>query len=64
MLRKGVGAPVPCHSTPPQTLSAVIPNLKPFFACGGELLMYHGGSDPGSPNENEDYQNAVVNKFS
>lgn len=31
------------------TMNAVDPNLKPFFARGGKLLMYHGWADPGIP---------------
>lgn len=31
------------------TINATNANLKPFFAHGGKLLMYHGWADPGVP---------------
>ncbi len=31
------------------TINAANPNLKPFLAHGGKLLMYHGWADPGVP---------------
>ena len=31
------------------TINAADPNLKPFLAHGGKLLMYHGWADPGVP---------------
>jgi feruloyl esterase len=31
------------------TINAVDPNIKPFLAHGGKLLMYHGWADPGVP---------------
>jgi feruloyl esterase len=35
-------------------------NLKPFFAHGGKLLMYHGWMDGHSPVERFQYRDAVV----
>jgi feruloyl esterase len=32
-----------------ETINATDPNLKPFLAHGGKLLLYHGWSDPGVP---------------
>jgi feruloyl esterase len=31
------------------TINAANPNIKPFLAHGGKLLMYHGWADPGVP---------------
>ena len=32
-----------------ETINATDPNIKPFIAHGGKLLMYHGWADPGVP---------------
>ena len=32
-----------------QTFNAIDPNLKPFAARGGKLIMYHGWSDAALP---------------
>ncbi|HLK47017.1 MAG TPA: tannase/feruloyl esterase family alpha/beta hydrolase [Bryobacteraceae bacterium] len=32
-----------------KTWDSTDPNLRPFFAHGGKLLMYHGWADPGIP---------------
>jgi feruloyl esterase len=40
------------------------PNLKPFFAHGGKLLMYHGWADPGIPPMfSVNYYTSVVEKM-
>lgn len=42
-------------------MNATNPNLKPFFAHGGKLLMYHGWADPGIPPLNSvNYYTSVV----
>ncbi len=33
-------------------VDATDPNLQPFFARGGKLLMYHGWADPQTPSQN------------
>jgi feruloyl esterase len=33
-------------------MNATDPNMKPFFARGGKLLIYHGWSDPNVPAQN------------
>jgi tannase/feruloyl esterase len=43
------------------TISATNPNLKPFFAHGGKLILYHGLSDGLiSPQNTISYYNAVI----
>jgi hypothetical protein len=45
-----------------QTLNAIDPNLKPFKALGGKLILYHGWNDPAISALNTiDYYNSVVN---
>jgi feruloyl esterase len=42
-------------------LNATDPNLKPFQAHGGKLILYHGWTDPSvSPLETIDYYKSVV----
>jgi hypothetical protein len=42
-------------------LNAVDPDLKPFEAHGGKLILYHGWSDPAIPAEDSiDYYNQVA----
>jgi feruloyl esterase len=44
-----------------RALNATDPNLKPFTARGGKLIMYHGWSDAAIPAPNTiDYYNSVV----
>ncbi len=43
-----------------QTFNAVDPNLKPFMARGGKLIVYHGWSDAALPPQGAiDYYNSV-----
>jgi hypothetical protein len=43
-------------------LNATDPDLEPFFAHGGKLILYHGWNDPAIPALSTiDYYNAVVN---
>jgi feruloyl esterase len=49
------------NQTAGSILNADDPNLKPFFAHGGKLLMYHGWADEGIPPITSiDYYNSVV----
>jgi feruloyl esterase len=46
-----------------KTWDSTEPNLGPFFAHGGKLLMYHGWADPGIPPRNSvNYYTSVVEK--
>lgn len=43
------------------TMDSTDPNLKPFFAHNGKLLLYHGWADPGIPPRNTvNYYTSVV----
>ena len=44
-------------------MNATDPNMKPFFARGGKLLLYHGWSDPNVPTLNtiKYYESVVEN---
>ena len=45
-------------------LDAIDPNLKPFKARGGKLIMYHGWNDPGIPALNTiNYLESVANRM-
>jgi len=46
------------------SMDAADPNLKPFVARGGKLIMYHGWSDPGIPPMNTvNYYNNVARQL-
>jgi|SRR5215472_131029 len=46
------------------TLNAVNPNLEPFRARGGKLILYHGWNDPAIPALNTiDYYSSVVKQM-
>jgi feruloyl esterase len=43
------------------TINATSPDLRPFFAKGGRLIMYHGWADPQTPPRNTiNYARSVV----
>ena len=47
-----------------QALNATDPDLKPFKARGGKLILYHGWNDPGlTPLNTVDYYESVVKKM-
>jgi len=47
-----------------RALNAIDPNLKPFMARGGKLILYHGWGDAAIPAPNTiDYYNSVVGKM-
>lgn len=44
-----------------KTMDSTDPDLRPFFAHGGKLLMYHGWADPGiAPLNSVNYYESVV----
>jgi len=47
-----------------QALNATEPDLKPFKARGGKLVLYHGWTDPAiTPLNTIDYYESVVNNY-
>ena len=46
------------------TMNSIDPNLKPLFARGAKVLMYHGWADPGiAPRNSVNYYESVVQKL-
>ena len=52
--RRSTSTAMSLAATVPENLimNATDPNMKPFFAHGGKLLLYHGWSDPNVPTLN------------
>jgi len=52
------------HEKTAQALDATDPDLKPFQARGGKLVLYHGWSDPAlTPLNTIDYYESVIKKM-